>query len=100
MEYISCSLVELQRVAIEGLKVNMKSLIYKEVSLMSFEEALAELELIINRIDAGQEELEEAVKLFERATLLKKHCELKLQSAKLRIEKITASQELQPLELP
>lgn len=71
----------------------------KEIEAMTFEEALAELELIINKIDAGQQNLEEAVASFERASLLKKHCECKLQAAKLRVEKVVGPSELQPIEL-
>lgn len=72
----------------------------KDIALMTFEEALAELEAIISRIDGGQEPLEEAVNSFERAILLKRHCQEKLQSAKLKLEKVmnTPERQLQPLE--
>ena len=56
---------------------------------MSFEQALAELEEIVKKIDSGQQDLETAIDSFERGVLLKKHCEAKLNDAKLKIEKIT-----------
>jgi exodeoxyribonuclease VII small subunit len=55
---------------------------------MSFEEALKELEMIVKKIDSGEETLESAIVSFERGSALKKHCQEKLDSAKLKIEKI------------
>ncbi len=61
----------------------------KSIEKMSFEQALAELEEIVKKIDTGQENLADAVGSFERGVLLKNHCESMLKSAKLKIEKIT-----------
>ena len=61
----------------------------KSIEKMSFEQALAELEEIVRKIDTGQENLADAVESFERGVLLKKHCESMLKAAKLKIEKIT-----------
>ncbi|MDG1436198.1 MAG: exodeoxyribonuclease VII small subunit [Rickettsiaceae bacterium] len=61
----------------------------KSIEKMSFEEALAELEEIVKKIDTGQEDLANAVNSFERGVLLKEHCESMLKEAKLKIEKIT-----------
>lgn len=65
----------------------------KSIDKMHFEEALAELEEIVKKIDTGQESLSEAVDSFERGVLLKQHCEKMLADAKLKIEKITKSEE-------
>ncbi len=65
----------------------------KSIENMSFEEALAELEKIVRKIDTGQEDLAAAVESFERGMNLKSHCEKMLQSAKLKIEKIVTSEE-------
>ena len=62
----------------------------KSIKEMSFEAALAELELIVRQIDSGQQDLATSVANFERGVLLKKHCEEKIESAKLKIEKITS----------
>jgi exodeoxyribonuclease VII small subunit len=64
-----------------------------DISSMSFEEALKELEIILARIDMGEEKLENAVVAFERAAKLRIHCEKKLDSARLRIEKVVGSVE-------
>lgn len=65
----------------------------KSIEKISFEEALAELEEIVNKIDTGQESLAEAVSSFERGVALKNHCEKMLKEAKLKIEKITITAE-------
>ena len=65
----------------------------KSIEKMSFEEALAELEEIVNKIDTGQESLADAVSSFERGVALKNHCEKMLKEAKLKIEKITLTAE-------
>ena len=63
----------------------------KSIEKMSFEQALAELEEIVRKIDTGQENLADTVESFERGVLLKKHCESMLKAAKLKIEKITVT---------
>jgi exodeoxyribonuclease VII small subunit len=65
----------------------------KSIEKMSFEEALAELEEIVNKIDTGQESLADAVASFEKGVALKKHCEKMLKEAKLKIEKVTITAE-------
>lgn len=59
-----------------------------EISRMSFEEALAELETIVRRLEEGAARLDEAIAAYERGALLKRHCETKLQEAQSRVEKI------------
>ncbi len=61
-----------------------------EVKKMGFEEALSELESIVNRLESGQITLENAIDSYIRGDSLKKHCEKKLNEAKLKVEKITA----------
>jgi exodeoxyribonuclease VII small subunit len=60
-----------------------------EVFGMSFEQALAELERIVQDLERGQLDLEAAIQAYERGTALKEHCQRKLQEAQLRVEKIT-----------
>jgi exodeoxyribonuclease VII small subunit len=59
-----------------------------EISGMSFEDALAELEQIVRRLEAGQAKLDEAILSYERGALLKQHCERKLNEAQQRVERI------------
>ncbi len=62
----------------------------KSIDKMSFEEALAALEDVVNRLEGGQVPLEQSIALYERGDALKKHCEAKLGEAELKVEKITA----------
>jgi exodeoxyribonuclease VII small subunit len=58
---------------------------------VSFEKALAELEQIVQKLEAGSVDLEESIALYERGAALKAHCEAKLKAAQERIEKIVVS---------
>ena len=62
----------------------------ENLSELSFEEALAKLENIVRELEGGRIRLDDAVKAYEEATMLKKICENKLENAKLKIEKIEA----------
>jgi exodeoxyribonuclease VII small subunit len=64
---------------------------------LTFEEALKELEMIVKKIDSGQESLDSAIESFERGSRLKQHCQNKLEEAKLKIEKIIESSDGQIL---
>lgn len=55
---------------------------------MSFEDALAELEAIVRQLEAGDAPLEESITIYQRGAKLKAHCEGKLKSAQLKVEKI------------
>jgi exodeoxyribonuclease VII small subunit len=59
-----------------------------EITKMSFEEALAELEQIVRRLESGQVRLDEAIASYERGALLKRHCEQKLNEAQQRVDRI------------
>ena len=59
-----------------------------DIAAMSFEEALAELEQIVRRLEGGQVKLDEAILSYERGALLKRHCEKKLNEAQQRVDRI------------
>jgi exodeoxyribonuclease VII small subunit len=61
----------------------------RDVAGMSFEQALAELEKIVQDLERGQLDLDAAIGAYERGTQLKQHCEGKLREAQLRVEKIS-----------
>ena len=52
----------------------------------SFEEALQELEGIINRLEQGDLPLEEALQFFEDGVKLSRYCHTKLDEAQKRVE--------------
>jgi exodeoxyribonuclease VII small subunit len=60
-----------------------------EISSLSFEKALAELESIVEKLESGKVDLEQSISIYERGEALKKHCEKLLKDAEARIEKIT-----------
>ncbi|HXP04298.1 MAG TPA: exodeoxyribonuclease VII small subunit [Stellaceae bacterium] len=59
-----------------------------DIAAMSFEDALAELEGIVRRLEGGQVKLDEAIQSYERGAQLKRHCEQKLNEAQQRVDRI------------
>jgi len=62
------------------------------IAALSFEDALKELESIVQTLESGQAKLEDSISLYERGALLKAHCERKLEAARLRVEKVVLAQ--------
>ena len=60
----------------------------EDLSGLSFEEALAQLERIVAELESGQAPLERSIEAYERGALLKAHCEKKLEAARLKVQKI------------
>ena len=60
-----------------------------DVAELPFEEALAELETIVQRLEKGDVALEESIQIYERGEALKRRCETLLREAEARVEKIT-----------
>ena len=59
-----------------------------DISALSFEQALAELEKIVAELESGQAPRERSIEMYERGARLKAHCEQRLEAARLRVEKI------------
>jgi exodeoxyribonuclease VII small subunit len=59
-----------------------------DISTLTFEQALAELEQIVARLESGQAPLEDSIRMYERGAAMKAHCETRLEAARLRVEKI------------
>lgn len=59
-----------------------------DVATLSFEQALAELEDIVRRLESGSAKLDEAIAAYERGAALKRHCDGKLQEAQVRVERV------------
>jgi exodeoxyribonuclease VII small subunit len=51
-----------------------------------FEQSLAELETLVERLEGGDLALDEALKLFERGVALTRHCQSSLQAAQQKVE--------------
>lgn len=67
-----------------------------EISEMSFEAAMAELEKVVRDLEQGNVSLEESIAKYERGAKLRAHCDAKLRAAEERVEKITLSQTGEP----
>ncbi|HBJ92007.1 MAG TPA: exodeoxyribonuclease VII small subunit, partial [Hyphomonadaceae bacterium] len=63
------------------------------VENLSFEDALKELETIVEKLEGGDVELEESIKIYERGAALKAHCLGKLKNAQLKVEQIVLNQD-------
>ncbi len=59
-----------------------------DIAELSFEDAIAELEAIVRRLEEGKGKLDEAIASYERGTLLRRHCDAKLAEAQAKIDKI------------
>ena len=74
-----------------------------DIAAMNFEDALAELEQIVRRLEGGQVKLDEAITSYERGAQLKRHCERKLNEAQQRVDRIVIGPEgaigLEPAKL-
>ena len=58
---------------------------------MSFEEAMKELERLVDSLDKGDVSLDEAIAAYDRGSQLKDHCQKKLNEAKMKVETIQSS---------
>lgn len=57
-----------------------------ESKIPDFEQALAELEALVERLERGDLPLDEALKTFERGVELTRHCQASLKAAQQRVE--------------
>lgn len=67
-----------------------------DVSTLSFEKALAELEGIVAKLEGGNVPLEESITLYARGEELKARCDALLKDAEARVEKITLNADGKP----
>jgi len=60
----------------------------KSTPAPNFEAALAELEKIVEKMEAGEQSLEESLKSFQRGIELTRACQQGLREAEQRVEKL------------
>ncbi|HEV2271306.1 MAG TPA: exodeoxyribonuclease VII small subunit [Steroidobacteraceae bacterium] len=68
-----------------------------------FEQALAELEALVARLERGDLPLDEALQTFERGVALTRHCQGSLKAAQQRVEillKRNGQPEAEPFSVP
>ncbi len=71
-----------------------------DIGALSFEDALAQLQELVKRLEKGESKLEEAIRAYERGAHLKRHCEAKLREAQLKVEKIVLGDDGSPSAVP
>ena len=62
----------------------------QKIESMSFEQALAELEQVVNQLESGDTPLDKSIELYERGAALRAHCEAKLAAAEEKVARITS----------
>jgi exodeoxyribonuclease VII small subunit len=60
----------------------------QDISQMSFEQALAALETIVQQLERGDVPLDQSISLYERGEALRAACQQRLDAAQARIERI------------
>ena len=62
-----------------------------ELEKLTFEEAMKELEKLVDSLDKGDVSLDEAIAAYDRGSQLKDYCQKKLHEAKMKVETIQSS---------
>lgn len=68
----------------------------KPVGEMSFEEAMKELEAVVDQLERGDAPLDASISLYDRGAQLKKRCEDELKRAEEKVAAITIDSEGNP----
>ncbi|MGV6849390.1 MAG: exodeoxyribonuclease VII small subunit [Marinibacterium sp.] len=71
----------------------------RPVDEMSFEEAMAELETVVDQLERGDVALDASIALYERGAALKKRCEVLLKAAEEKVAAITTDADGAPIGL-
>lgn len=67
-----------------------------DIASMSFEQALQELEKIVENLEQGNVALEASIGFYERGEKLRDHCQKLLSAAEAKVEKIKFNTEGKP----
>jgi exodeoxyribonuclease VII small subunit len=63
----------------------------QDIAQMSFEQALAALEQIVQALERGDVPLDQSISLYERGEALRAACQQRLDAAQARIERIVTA---------
>jgi len=64
---------------------------------LTFEEAIAELDELVSRMEDGELSLDDSLKAFERGVMLTRKCQEALSQAELRVKTLTDADTLEEL---
>lgn len=70
-----------------------------DLSEVTFEAALVELESLVEQMETGELSLDESLKAFERGVKLTRHCQAALETAELKVKVLTESGALEELDV-
>ena len=68
----------------------------EDIRAMSFEQALAALERIVDDLERGDVPLDQSIRIYERGEALKAHCDRLLKAAEDKVEKIRLGRDGKP----
>ena len=66
----------------------MSDLKFKPLKDLTYEQALQELEELVNTLESGENDLESTLKYYERGQNLASHCITLLDKAELKVEDV------------
>jgi exodeoxyribonuclease VII small subunit len=81
----------------ELVKIIMTS--QKKAELLTFEQSMQELELLVSKMEQGDLPLEDALQNFERGIQLARHSQQKLKDAEQKVQILTTQNGQQTLEV-
>ena len=68
-----------------------------ELEKLTFEEAMKELEKLVDSLDKGDVSLAEAIAAYDRGSQLKDYCQKKLHEANMKVDTIQSSNNIDTL---
>ena len=71
-------------------KISDAASVDQSISNLGYEDAMKQLESIVDQLESGSISLEESLKAFERGRALSNHCRASLDNATKRIQTLTA----------
>lgn len=67
-----------------------------DIATLTFEDALARLEQIVSQLERGDVPLEKSIEIYEQGEALRARCDVLLQKAEAKIEKIRLARDGTP----
>ena len=71
----------------------------EEVSKLSYEQALNQLEKVVATLESGSAPLDQSIELYTLGSILKDHCQKKLSAAEEKISLIVQKGDQKPIEM-
>lgn len=70
-----------------------------DVSKLTYEEAVVELEKVVSTLESGSAALDKSIEIYTLGAILKEHCQKKLNSAEEKISVLIKKNESNEIEL-